>query len=778
MQLAGDTALATAIDAPVRVIEAVFKVDWNRDGLFSHALSDLSRYVDSVRPERDLEGALPAETTLAEGFVSASMTVSLSGRRLSDGVPIARLLSPWYVAGPLYGRGRPMTRVTLDLVVRRPDGSTVTMRQFTGVITSCAVKAGDLSVTLTCRDDAENIRKPITLPIYGQFDTFTLLAPTNDYRINSHSVIDYILRQNKIYQSPPAQVGCFLSVPGHGSMLPEIGFNGGVASVLAKGACTEDHPSWVPGHYGIAQAATPQFTGSWGARCGGPFNPTPGSRWSFQFLAKFGNVDAQHPSHDGTVLWFGSSGPGSGTSVRIGLHKGAFAGFVWVAFDNDAVNIATVTGTPAVSTDAWHLVSIGVTFGSPLSASSVVFDIDGTTSTQSVSLTGLPTAPAVDRNPLAWWWAPVPVQNIQACRVTLTNFSDHWYTKTFVSQCDLDPGLNETDTLPAARGVDSWDLLKEVVQAEFGVFGFTEQGRPFFRNRDTVRRQNLSVEKQITAVKALKDVTLTENAEGIRNAIAVTAARRWINKGSSVFKADGVDDFNVPPGLNEYTLFMREPAQVQGGQQFASANTAAWNTFEATTLGGFLANNPFTNADTGGVFVAVYPNADNLSFNVAINNTNTYPIRFCTTDGKPAFRIVGFTVGDGPATEQVYRRQSSIDAYGERALDLKGSAWAQRHRFMQPVALGLLKDLKRAVAVLDRFPIVGDPRLQLGDTVELDDPDGLGGPTLATVVSIVRSFETGEGLTDQLGVLPFAAAGTWILGHPTRSVLGLTTILG
>lgn len=46
MQNAGDTALATAVDSADRYVIHKLEVDWNRDGLYTHALSDLTSVVD------------------------------------------------------------------------------------------------------------------------------------------------------------------------------------------------------------------------------------------------------------------------------------------------------------------------------------------------------------------------------------------------------------------------------------------------------------------------------------------------------------------------------------------------------------------------------------------------------------------------------------------------------------------------------------------------------------------------------------------------------------
>lgn len=778
MQLAGDTALAAAVDAEVRYLACRFEVDWNRDGLYAHALSDLTDVVADIQFERSLTGSLPQETTVVEGWAATDLTAVLEGQL--QGTSIATLLSPWNRQGPLYGQGRPLVPCRWTLGVRKADGSTPMMPQFAGYLVALQVSASG-SVKITARDGAERLRASITLPLDGLDDMWAELSPSTDYRTNSHAVIDYVLRRNGIYQSPPPQPGCILSVPGHGGLFPEIGFSTGNA-LIGRGVCTESDPIAVPGLYGLAYNGSPRFCVSWFGQMFGTFDATPGAKWSAQFLARYGTDDVINPEHDGTVLSLGTySGFGIGTVVKVGLYTAATGtpGRVWVKFFNDTTLVSAVTGPAAVAaTAAWHNVAVGFTLGSPLSASSVTITVDGVSATTAVNLSGLSPAPLTDPNPTALWFIPVPIQCIQVCRVT-TTYAAHQYG-AWTSQADVDAGLNEIGALPAVRGVDSWELLKQVAGAEYGTVGFDETGRFFFRNRNTVRRQSIAVDKALSGERGLKALTLTERSDSIRNAITVTTARRWLKVATAVYETQRPDDIIVPPGYNTFALTLREPVQLQQGQVYAYADTATWEasgTGGGVTLG-LLANNAYSNSDATGVTAYVYPNPDNTTFLLAVNNSNAFSVRFATTNGAPALKLVGYRFADDPPVTQVYKRQTSIDRYDERVLDVPATPWRQRQQFMAPIARALLKDLKAPVAVVDQVPVVGDPRLQLTDTVELPESTGLGGPIPAVVTGITRRLSRTEGLSDTLTVRPFAPAGAWILGDTRYSILGQTTRLG
>lgn len=784
MQLAGDADLAAAIEASDRTIFHRFLVDWDRDGSYDHTMSDLTEVVSEISVERALNGALPQETTLVEGYASADLKVLLVGKRAVDSLPISTLLSSWASTGPLWGQGRPMVPCKWEIAVRKASGAVTYMRQFTGYIVEHAVKSDSSggSVRLSARDGAEALRAALTLPLFGA------RTASADVRINSQSVIDFALRGNGIYQSPPPQAGCIFSVPGHGSALPEIGVSTGTSFVY--GTCTVNDPAGVSGLYGLAINGTPQFASGWAYTAGVATTfGAPGTKWTTQFLAKYGTGTVISPSSDRIVLEVHSASSSVVGNECVGIRVGIFSaesatpGRVWVdVVESFTSIITTVLGPAAVGSDAFHNVKVGVTFGSPLSSSSVTIDVDGTSTTQAVDLSGLPSVPTVDEYPYVWFSATVPTQAVQVCSVP-SAYASHWYG-THTSQCDLDPGLNEMDALPHVRSEDSWEVLKKVAAAEFGVIGFNEDGRFFFKNRDTARAQALTADKSASTSREIKACTLTERADGVRNVIVMSAARRFEHDLQIVYEAKGSNDLLAYPGTSRFTLTLTEPSRTGFGiwksSMTAYTTTATWYAPAdppwTANFPAFLANEPGANNDVGNVAVTILQSIDGETFQVEVVNSNAFPIRFSTTDGKPAFKVSGLKLIDESPTIRTYRRESSITTYGERTLTVGSNAFAQRHEFLEAIGRALLKDLKSPVPIIDRIPVVGDPRLQLGDTVDLTVTGQ--GPMPVVVTSITRSLTATGGLTDELGVRPFAAPGKWILGHSTYSVLASTTVLG
>lgn len=778
MQFSGDTALQTAIESNQRTIFHEFMVDWNRNGLYDHSLSDLTEVCESISLERGITGSLPAETTLIEGFSAAQLTVSLGGRRSGDVLQLAQALSPYRTDSPLYGVDRGLVPCKWSVGVRTSTGSNPLIRKFTGYLVTPKVESKSRTVTLICRDGVELLHKQLNLPLFAHFD---YQLPITSQRINSQWVIDYALRQNGIYQSPPMSQGCIFSVTGHGGMIPERGHQ--ARTVGVSGVLTESDPIYVPGRWGIAYNGGSQFCSFFAARANGQFAPVPGWTWVIQFQAFGDSIPLQrNPNGEPVVtLGTGRSTLASGsTTMRVRVDR---TGLVWVDFYNGSTQVFS-RSTSSVSLSGWTNVFISVDFlGATLNNCNIGapnFSSNGN------DLSGLSLNPiTLAGSCTVSYAAPYPVQNIQISGSTSISAATMLYDTAFASQCDLDPGLNEFYSLPVIRGEDSWELLKSVVGAEYGVIGFSEQGRLYFKNRDTARRQNLAINRTLTADNALGDLILSDPAGQIRNSISTqTNVLLRGSKLETVWSIKDPTELPLVPGTTYFTFIPDHPGSFDDLNENQTGSQLAWDTFTDVATK-FVVVNQTTLAEISGVivnyfvdYVAQEQGLDQIL--VKVDMPGVAIGMFATTTGQPAFKYGAFVASNRATVTQAYKRQSSIDKYGEQVLKLDSGTfgrWWQIQSSIQRVALGLLKDLKRPTSILEPIPIPGDPRLQLQDTVRVRDDHGLGGPIDCGVLLIRTSWTNGK-LEDTLTLKPFAPAGTWILGHPDRSILGVTTTLG
>lgn len=775
MQLSGDAALALAVDSSDRVIVQKVEFDWNHDGLYNHVWSNVSAVTDSISIERSLMGVLPEECTVVEGFQAAKMTLQLSGSIPGNTLDIAQVLSPYRTDSPLYP---PFwfvsTPVRVHLTVRKADGTETPVPQFLGKITEVSVNAANRTVTVTCLDGAEDCRKPITFPVAGMSTWQTLVGADSPFWWhNTQWAIDYVLRKCGYYQSPPADTDSILySATGHGSPIPEIGHSFKLSS--RQGPQPTPDECSVPGVYGLAVNGTSKFCATWNASTAQTFNPASGdtNEWSIQFLAKFGAGTPVFSVSSQNLIIMSSAGLLASTSLVIRLNP--ITGQVFLDFSGPGI-AGTVNG-PTYATDQWNNIAVKVKFNSLTDA--VVTWRGQAPATVNLAAMGVPASPSVNflgaRVSVTY---AVPMQCIQIKKSAGTVT---WYdTATFVPNSTLDPGLNSFISLPEVRAEEGWEILKQVASSEFGVVGFDESGKAFFRNRDAVRRASLTVHKTITDLTSLKDLTLSTRSESVRNVIVTPVQPRWEVGLETIWDIEDLPDgeWFITSGEHGFTADIETPFRLDVGNVRTLTNytTAQWDAVDRTS--GFVAINAATNAEVAATVLVWQQVATPYQLGFYVVNPISDPIKFRTTNGDLALRVDGYPYQTMPEKISTTRRDSSVALYGERPYQFSQNPYAQSMTPMAGVVQSLLKDLKRPVPILERIPIVGDPRVQLTDTVQIEDLNGVGGPITAVVSGITRTFSEGV-LDDSLTPRSIGAPGAWILGHPQKSILGSTTIPG
>lgn len=776
MQLPNDAALAAAVASNNRVVVSELKADWNRDGLYAHALSDLTEWVESVSVQRDIIGTLPEETTTIEGFIGAQLDFTLSGTRPRDSKDVVQLLSPLRADSPLYGDSRTGIPIKWRLGMQTAAGTIPMMDQFTGTISAFRADSGARTVVVSCLDGIESLHAPINLPVFQNPDWESNQTRLGQYRINSHWVIDYVLRQNGIYQSPPMQPGCIYSATGHGSMVPELGHQ--FTLFTKQGTFTEDDTSTVPGKWGYAYNGTGKFMSVWSARANAAFTPTVGRSWLIQLMVYGPGVPLQISATGDFVVTISTDSSLFAPGATTLAYRIARTGQMFADFYNGASLINTIAGPSVSSVGGWQYCFVLVDFaGATLNNCAVSFPNE---SHSGVNLTGLSLAPVTYPYPAVMTGAGFPVQNIQINDAT--GIAPPFYDTSFVSQCDLDIGLNEFPALPLVRGSDSLDVLKSVIGSEFGVGGFSESGRFYFRNRNTVRKNNLQISRAYTADQNLQ-LAASEPPGSVRNSVTTKVRASFrVSAYQEVWTPSSTEDFQILPGTNTFRVTLDRPCLLNDFSPLTFTSMAFWDVEPTPSQSHkFHAidslNNPVPGVTVAVRFdpVALAQGRDEVIITVTSPIADT--VRFSTTDGRPALSIDGLPAVDGAETLQTYERANSIARFRRQVLPLDLDPWRQLQKFQQPIALGLLKDLKAPIPIFDQIQVVGDPRSQLQDSLQLGDTEGLGGPVTVGIEALRRDLSGGK-LTDQLTVRMFSRPGRWILGDPVLSILGSTTILG
>jgi hypothetical protein len=796
MQNSGDAALAAAVDANDRYLVYKVEVDWNSDGLYSHALSNLTSVVTGLETTRDINSSLPPETTLLEGFFSGEANIQLGGTRPGDTMTTSQALAMWRTDSVLYGKAKTGYPIRAFIGHRLADGSVVQPQQFQGIITNCEVDSRTNTAVLTATDLSAKVQASINLPNYALTPASTgPLQQGQSVRVNSQWVIDYVLRQNGYYMSPPCHSRVFYAATLHGSVVPERGHQS--YSWTGAGNLRDEDPVYVSGRpgWGLAYGGSSYWWSAAYALC--DFTGYTGS--VSQTLCIQCQVDMTNAANVNILsgargaLVAHSTGNGYLDGVGVVLQVTTTRRVELNIYRNGSL-VASVLG-PTMAT-GWQNVWVELELGNPYSASNIRWS-DGTST--AVNLSGMTTTPP--NPPLLYGnvvtFGQLPMHDLQISdRTGLATQATLYDPTTWVPKADIDTGLNELTGLPLRRGTNSWDLLKEVVGAEYGVLGFTEAGMPYFRNRDSIRRSTLTVVKTVDETKALAEFKMSERIDSVRNSASYTYAARLMNGPLTdpaawevVWELDDPAAYLLAPGATTLDLILDKPGLVFTSIFPTQFTTAQWNdpANSTNTNHGFVTTTPNGTAVTSGITCnALTPlsprdtgTPDRIRL-VLVNTTTSY-VQFKTTDSRAAFRIKGLAFYNGDATTERLSRAGSIGTYGERLLPLNASDWRQMPRSMFLVANSLLNDLQAPVPVIDQVPMVGDCRLQLQDTISVQDRTALGGPVYCGVVGINRSLQVsgtaGAKLVDNITIRPVAAPTKWVLGSSTLSVLGSTTRL-
>jgi hypothetical protein len=150
---------------------------------------------------------------------------------------------------------------------------------------------------------------------------------------------------------------------------------------------------------------------------------------------------------------------------------------------------------------------------------------------------------------------------------------------------------------------------------------------------------------------------------------------------------------------------------------------------------------------------------------VTIWNYWEQPIRFCTESGAPALRVIGTKLSEIETATFTTTDRDSVLKYGARNLELSGD-WYQDYYNSSGMLNKLLDRTKQPIPATDAVEIAGDPRLQLGDCVEVADPDGFGERLILQIYGIRREFDVTSGLTDNLTVEAAQPSGLGLWDSP------------
>jgi hypothetical protein len=357
----------------------------------------------------------------------------------------------------------------------------------------------------------------------------------------------------------------------------------------------------------------------------------------------------------------------------------------------------------------------------------------------------------------------------------LSNLDAWWALRRAKYGAILDDGKNKLTQIPATRYEDGWALMSDVASAEGGAIFYDEDGVFRFWNRDTIVGKQAVPVQEITLDNA-NQLSITNSADSVRNIIT---------SNNKVATAD--QDFIIDASDPEQFFI---PA--------ASTGTIAIEQGDDTIMSVYAGkiNRYYIDDSPEGVTYSTKWNDNNVDHGYVVefrtnftSTSETWEERpelvsgvdlNASTDGRGLLRLRvknGYSYAarikrlrirgskitrqaDIPRTE---RDGGSIATYGPRNLELTGDWVQESSPTSYPLGNYLLPRTVKPIPATDVIQVAGDPRRQLGDSLDVRDPSGFGERIKVQILGISRTFSPTEGLTDSLSVemIRPAGAGEW-----------------
>lgn len=813
MQTQGGVEAEDAILASERRVYVEIKADWDRDGSYDHYLTDLSPYVDQITVDRSLAGSIPENIMLIEGGAAAELSFVVGGKHF-EGRSWLSELSPYNGTSLLYQGGMMGVEVTYRIGIETAIGI-AWYSQFVGRIRTVQPNRATGEVTVTALDRVEVLRNPVRFPLWAIADYQAQRGWTLAQLAESHWVIDHCLRFGDTSASPyrpmyeteftptvaDVDTGVRFFLTGNGAHTPTVG--------QMDDAQVQGFPE-------------SEFGGAYMYDFGGnphPLSPEP-TKPPMGLAAMANDTTGMQPTGERTVAelrywavsrevantfsthwmgfslnttgidgnWFRITGNtttvfecylGSHLKAMITLLNGSIrvelrnhqtlGGFVtpWYAVpvaDHIQVDVKVQPADPPKAMMWMNHVAFGpVTLGASAPYDNSFDDLSGQVEVRHhAAISDV-------------YWSTRFATN------TIT-FEDAgaYARKPAKYAAVLDPGLNMLTHLPGDIYEDSWQVITDVAEAELGAVFWDEDGVFHFWNRDTI------VAKQSTTVRTLdidsvSGLQITNSLDSVRN--VVTADGHYAVSGRAVvFAADQIDQFYIAPGQTKYfTVFLTDVQQVLPNKlpRYNSVGAGGW-TADGLYQGyvvQYLQSGVWVE-DTGavsGVDVVCWLDKENNMI-IRVFNGYSWAARFATDGGEAALRVVGSKITKSDQAVAYVYDKPSINKYGRRNLVVSGD-WVQYQPDVVTLAVEhslldyLLPRTIIPIPMTDAITVSGDPRLQLGDCMIIQDSDGLGESMKVQIYGINRSFSREAGIVDtltvelleppQIGIWNSAQYGLW-----------------
>lgn len=797
MQTQGGSDAEAAILAPERRFKPKVMVDWNRNGLYNHALSDMSQYVSMAETDRSLQGSAPTQLNLIEGSAAAELTLVVGGDYTTD-YSIADIFSPYQANSPFYNTDIIGVEVSYSIGLETAVG-TVWYPQFIGFIRFITPDRGSNSVEIKALDRVELLRRPVSFAPFAMFEWHAVVEGAAKAQLmDTQWFIDHCLRGSGISPTPSrpptkeelnepedSRLGCQFWLNGTGSFLPTIGWLDNYNTHQFPSDAQMELGTEMYTKYGAVHPSSPEPTNH-PLALAGVADQYGHQVWYWvkdkEKLASLGvqiagvtlvtagqNADYYKTCPDQQILKV-EIGDRYWIAILIGN------GQAWTVWGDDILAVSYATAKVNIPTTGGYakIDAVWDTFN----AGGVKAWIRAGTNESSSGFATLavPYTHVQRQYDYAGWITVTHRQSMNDVYYTSTNggsgtptyWIDNWGAKPATYVAVLDQGNNQLSHVAVGDADDAWDVITDAAGSEYGsvfwdeagVFRFWSYDRLMGLQNNPVRAMNLD---QITSLR------FTQSLDSIRNIISLEGTDR-VSRYEVIYSAASADQFYVPAAtVSTWSIAlgdMQSPSPNRLPRYETIVPGSALPTWDDNVVHGYVVQ--FLHDDglwyenalfASGVDVNAYFDFEG-NMTLRIYNGYNNPMRLWTDDNKNGLRISGMKLSPVDNIVTITKDLTSVNKYRGRNLKLSGPFYQKFSNANGGIDM-LLSQTKNPVPDTEAISIAGDPRLQLGDTIRMTDSPGFGERFDVQIYGVRRRFDV-SGLNDTLAVkLVRAPGGIW-----------------
>ncbi|GAA1221432.1 hypothetical protein GCM10009665_09550 [Kitasatospora nipponensis] len=702
---------------------------------------DLAAQVQSWRVERAYTTDLPAAMRAFTGSSSAQLDLRLCG---AYGVNAPALYSPWAPtgSGDVVRPGQSVVQTTgLNTGLQLP--------VFRGTVRSRSADSGTDTVQITALDGAERLRGPAHLPRpYPAAGAGRPIA-------SATWCVDELLRQAFIDTCPPPRYRD--EVDGAPATLLYASLHGGFAATHGTPQSVPD-----PSAYSWSRAAAPYelavvpaqsgLTMSWKPRT---LVVVPGSGVLLEVTVNtLVGAPRGHRVSLGLVLDRAGSDYG-GIQLTVDFATGvvtAFSGLYGSATGQSATwSFPTLVG----STGLWHLAAVVDTGQSPVGTSDgrgnwvtrapVVVPMlrapDGTLLTGP----GATLGPAGNQ-PLAEIVGVELVTDFAAECLQLTGGITAQWPLASLEQRDWSRGatLDEVTlplySVPVVSG-SQWDVIGEIAKAALGTAEFDESGVFRWRNHTRFLTAPTRPQRTLTSVGEIASLTVSEEIDACRN-YCVQPYQDWSQVAwtTETVVLDSQVEM-IPPNDQRVLTYLMDEQEYDVGAPVPDDDVKVQP--DGSVLRFAAAGVAGAAPAKGAISTGATRSGGTLT--LTLRNRSTVPLYPVARAGGSSLQVVTHKPQSDPVQRQAVAQDPLSQAkYGLQQYTADATGWVQDPATAQALANALGTAGAFPAPLFGGVEVLYDPRLQLGDVVELVDFSGAYLDQLAWVVGLtVEASEDG-----------------------------------